>query len=217
MRTPLVIPTRFIAASPYLLTSSTRDWTAGPGTPFSQCTDRDWHSAIFWWAADRKVILLQTVFLHKLHTTVSQCIKKKTWDHCYQNANHALTAWCPVSVFGIYFRYKHKTQLHHLSYWQQTNEIQRDSYCNTRYKSHLHTANHKRLCCKHPSGWDAKHLICKQSCQFQMHQAMQWLTCILSVQHNICFVHAVSSYMSWSQTSSCLSMICACSSFPFHT
>jgi len=38
-------------ASPYLLTSSTRDRTAGPGTPFSQCTD--WHCAISWWAADR--------------------------------------------------------------------------------------------------------------------------------------------------------------------
>lgn len=83
-------------------------------------------------------------------------------------------------------------------------------------KSHIHTANHTRLRCKHPSAWDAEHLNCKQSCQFQMHQARQRLTCILSVQHNIRLLHAVSSYMPHSQTSSCLSMICACSSFPLH-
>ena len=45
--------------------------------------------------------------------------KEKIWDHCYQNVNHALTAWCPVSVVGIYFRYKHQTQLHHLSYFNR--------------------------------------------------------------------------------------------------
>lgn len=93
---------------------------------------------------------------------------------------------------------------------------QTDSHWYTRYKSHLYMANHTRLCCKHPSAWDAEHLTCKQSCQFQMHQAMQRLTRILSVQDNICLVHAVSSYMPSSQTSSRISMICACSSFPLH-
>jgi len=49
-----------------------------------------------------------------------------------------------------------------------------------------------------------------------MHQAMQQLTRILSVQDNIRLVHAVYSHMPSSQTSSGLSIICVCSSFPFH-
>ena len=149
VRTTFIIPMRFIAAGPYLLTSSTRDWTAGPGTPFSQCTNRDW------WAANRKVILLQTVFLHMLNTTVSQWIKRKIWEHCFQNVNRAITAWYPISMVGLYLGIS--TQHSYITcHFNNRQMRQRDRRCNTRYESHLHMANHTRLCCKYPSAWDAE-------------------------------------------------------------